>query len=278
VLRGPNASPAVPGAGEAVGRLRETASRVSQKWPDFLWIVRHAQSDGNVARDVAESAGEARIRLATRDVDVPLSELGCRQADALGRWFASLSEPERPTRIYASPYVRALDTAHRIAATPGLEELSPVLDERLREREFGILDGLTRAGIEARYPDEARRRGPLGKFYYRPPGGESWCDVILRLRSVIGTLTRDASRERVQLVTHTVAVLCFRYLLERLSESRILEIDRETEIANCSVTAYAFDPSKGHHGKLVLTLFNSVAALEHEQAGVTAEDDGPKSA
>ena len=58
-------------------------------------------------------------------------------------------------------------------------------DERLRERDFGAFDGMTGAGIREQYPDEAKRRDLLGKFYYRPPGGESWADVALRIRSLL---------------------------------------------------------------------------------------------
>ena len=64
-----------------------------------------------------------------------------------------------------------------------------VVDERLREKEFGILDRLTRSGIEELHPDQAEFRQLLGKFYHRPPGGESWCDVILRLRSALDTIS-----------------------------------------------------------------------------------------
>ncbi|MEO8190250.1 MAG: histidine phosphatase family protein [Acidobacteriota bacterium] len=246
----------------------------NRKWPDTLWIVRHAESAGNVARDLAESIGEPRIELKTRDVDVPLSALGEQQADAVGRWFGAMPESEWPTVVLTSPYVRALETSRRLIEASGID-LSALRDERLREREFGILDGLTRKGIEARYPEEALRRGPLGKFYYRPPAGESWCDVILRLRSAIGTLTRDYRRERVVIVCHTVVVFCFRYLLERLTEERLLEIDRSVEVANCSITSYEFDPSLGRHGRLAPKLFNFVAPIESEGTPVTAEADGP---
>ena len=49
-----------------------------------------------------------------RDVDVPLSALGRRQAEAAGRWFAALPRDERPEIILASPYVRAKQTAEII--------------------------------------------------------------------------------------------------------------------------------------------------------------------
>src|SRR4051794_8248582 len=150
------------------------------------------------------------IDIASRDVDVPLSELGEHQAAALGRWFGQMPADDRPGVVISSPYVRARTTAEIIRDTAGLDldDLTFVADERLREKEFGILDRLTSFGIAQRYPDQAEFRRILGKFYHRPPGGESWCDVILRLRSVIDTITRDYRRERVLIVCHSVVVLC----------------------------------------------------------------------
>ena len=83
----------------------------TQKWPERLWIVRHGESAGNVARDAAEAAGHAVIDIPMRDADVPLSALGERQAQALGRWFARQPPQEQPTVILASPYKRARQTA-----------------------------------------------------------------------------------------------------------------------------------------------------------------------
>jgi broad specificity phosphatase PhoE len=145
----------------------------------------------------------------------------------------------------------------------------------LREKEFGILDRLTKFGIEAKYPEQQEFRRAIGKFYHRPPGGESWCDVILRLRNAIDTITREYRRERVLIVAHSVVVLCFRYLLERMTEEQILEIDRATDVANCSVTSYVYDPDLGKNGKLVLSGYNFVAPLEREGAPVTTEKDVP---
>ncbi len=248
-----------------------------QKWPDILWIVRHGESAGNVARDRAEAAQSLRIDIAQRDIDVPLSELGQRQARALGTWLAQLPQETRPTVIYTSPYLRARTTAELALAASGIPTgtITMITDERLREREFGVLDGLTRFGIEKNYPEQAALRSAIGKFYHRPPGGESWCDVILRLRSIIDTITRDYRGERVLVFCHQVIVLCFRYLLERMSEEEILAIDRAQEVANCSITSYQFDPAIGKHGKLALRLFNFVAPLEETGTPVTTEPDRP---
>ena len=242
-----------------------------------MWIVRHGESAGNVARDLAEAAGHPVIELATRDVDVPLSPLGERQAAALGRWFAKMPAEEKPSVVLTSPYIRARMTTELTLAAAGVDvnDISFIVDERLREKEFGVLDRLTKVGIIAKYPEQAEIRSALGKFYHRPPGGESWCDVILRLRNVIDTITREYRRERVLIVAHSVVVLCFRYLLERMTEEQILAIDRAEDVANCSVTSYEFDPTHGEKGKFGLRLFNFVAPLEEAGATVTTKKDEP---
>jgi broad specificity phosphatase PhoE len=239
--------------------------------------VRHGQSAGNVARESAELAGNLEIDLPTRDVDVPLSDLGRQQSSSLGRWFGQLSEEERPNVVLVSPYTRARETARVLIGAAGLnqDELTYVVDERLREKEFGVLDRLTKYGIRHKYPEQAEIRSVLGKFYHRPPGGESWCDVILRLRSVVDTITREYRQDRVLIVAHQVIVNCFRYLLERMTEEQILAIDSAHDVANCSITSYEFDPSLGRHGKLALRLFNFVAPLEETGTVVTDKPDVP---
>jgi probable phosphoglycerate mutase len=238
-------------------------------WPESLWVVRHGQSAGNVASDTAEAEGRERLELATRDVDVPLSDLGRRQAQALGRWIAEQPKEEQPTVLWTSPYVRAQETATVALEQAGLE-LPRVVDERLREREFGVLDGLTRRGIIAHYPEESERRNQIGKFYHRPPGGESWTDVLQRLRAVLDDVRLDAQGERVMIMAHQVVVLLTRYVLEGMDEKQVLELDAEAEVINCSVTSYTYDPEPG---RLALERYNEAAPLEEQDELVTAEPD-----
>jgi broad specificity phosphatase PhoE len=242
------------------------------RWPASLTLVRHGESKGNVARDAAEANGDAVIDIALRDMDVPLSERGEAQAEALGRWLAHSGHPV-PTVILTSPYVRAARTAEIIHERARLQGVC-VLDERLREREFGVLDRLTHAGVELRYPDQAESRARVGKFYYRPPGGESWCDVALRVRSVIESVSREYGGTDVLVVAHQVVILMFRYVLEHLSEAEVLAIGRGGELANCSVTAFAAARANGSEG-LILQSFNEVVPLEQTGAPVTAEPDVP---
>lgn len=258
------------------GTVVDYFSRVThpQIWPNLLYLVRHGESAGNVAREAALAAGNLTIDLAVRDVDVPLSALGEEQSVALGKWFAALPPEQTPNIILTSPYLRARHTAEIVAKSAGLspDRFTLVIDERLREKEFGILDKLTRVGIEAYHPDQAEFRKLLGKFYHRPPGGESWCDVILRLRSAVEMMSREYCGERVLLVCHSVVVLCMRYLLEHMTEDEILKIDRENEVANCSVTSYEYE-SASPRGKLDLKLFNFVAPLEAAGAPITSKPD-----
>jgi broad specificity phosphatase PhoE len=246
-----------------------------QNWPERLWLVRHGQSQGNVARDRAHEEGLHEIGIDVRDVDVPLSELGHRQARASGEWFAALPEDERPEVILSSPYLRARQTAKLICEAGALAggAQRPIVDERLREREFGIFDRLTTTGIKARFPEEAEHRKMLGKFYHRPPGGESWADVILRLRSMLNTINLHYNDRRVLVVCHQVVVLCFRYILDELDEKEILAIDKQAEILNCGICAYDFDPDSDGLCVPNLSLWNHGAPLEAEGAPKTAEPD-----
>ena len=240
-------------------------------WPASLWVVRHGESAGNVARDAAEAEGLERLDLSHRDVDVPLSDLGVRQAQALGRWIADQPAEDRPTVVWTSPYVRAQQTVDHALEAAGLD-VPRVVDERLREREFGVLDGLTRRGITAQFPEESERRAAVGKFYHRPPGGESWTDVLQRLRAVLDDIRTDAQGERVLVMAHQVVVLLTRYVLEGMDEHQVLALDKEAEVINCSVTSYRYDKEAGRHA---LHRYNEATPLEEQDERVTAEPDAP---
>jgi broad specificity phosphatase PhoE len=243
-------------------------------WPSVLWLVRHGESAGNVARDAAHAAGRERIELDGRDVDVPLSARGTEQAQALGAWFGSQRADTRPEFILTSPYERARATAGIVARSCGEGDRPvAVVDERLREKEFGILDRLTRQGIEKFHPEQAELRRSLGKFYHRPPGGESWCDVTLRLRSALHTLSLHYAGRRVLIVAHQVVVLCFRYLLENLSEAQILAIDAQGDVANCSITDYMLDRHAEKTTPLQLRRYNWTVPLERAGASITRSPD-----
>jgi len=220
------------------------------KWPSHLVIVRHAQSERNVWKEIATARGDFVYGDETRDINVGLTQIGEEQAVATGK---ALGEQFRFDHLFASPFSRTIETA-RILVQHFPYPLDMVEDDRLREIDFGVLDGLTKHGIAHFQPEEMERRARLGKYHHRPPGGENYPDVALRLHSFLGTLTRETAGESVLVVCHSVVVLVFRKLLERLSEKQVLAIesDKSQEIRNCSVTHYAFDPNEGRQGKLGL--------------------------
>ncbi|MDT4917230.1 MAG: 2,3-bisphosphoglycerate-dependent phosphoglycerate mutase [Pseudonocardiales bacterium] len=205
-----------------------------------LILVRHGESTGNVAREHAEATGAEVIEVAGRDADVGLTELGARQAQLLGRFLRTGTGAAPPTSVWSSPYARARQTAEW-AISGGELGLRPHLDERLRDKELGILDTLTSHGVRVRYPLEDQRRRWLGKFYYRAPGGESWADLALRLRSFMLDLDRLAGGERVLVVTHDAVISVLRYVCEGLDETQLLELARSQSLVNTGITRMARD-------------------------------------
>ncbi len=238
--------------------------------PQVVWLVRHGESMGNVADADAHRTKAGRLDLDVRDPDVALSDTGSSQAEALGKWLAEQPEDERPTAVLSSPFNRALTTARLATEALGIRVRT---DERLRERDFSAFDGMTGSGIRDQFPDEAKRRDLLGKFYYRPPGGESWADVALRIRSVLATEGLRYDCERLIIVAHQAVIMVFRYVLEELTEQELLEVDKEEQVANASLTRY----DRNADGNLALTSFNVVEHLEAEDEEVTKEPDAAPS-
>lgn len=230
-----------------------------------LLLVRHGESAGNVAATEASEAGAEVIDVPARDADVTLSGTGQDQALALGKALAAIEEDLRPDAVVSSPYVRAHQTAEIAVAAAGWP-VKVRTDERLRDRELGILDTLTRQGVDRRHPGEAERRLWLGKFYYRPPGGESWADVALRLRSVLNELNNLGTGHRVMLVCHDAVIMLFRYVLEGMTEAELLDVAAGTPVLNASITRYVRPEGQG---PWTLESFNVADHLTAEGVQVT---------
>ena len=125
---------------------------MEQHWPQTLWIVRHGESAGNVAREAADAAGLGRIDIAERDVDVPLSDRGEEQSQALGDWFAEMPEDQRPEVVLTSPYLRARRTAEIVQSGGGLDSVRGA-----GERRAGQGSADAGAGARRAPPDPSHR-------------------------------------------------------------------------------------------------------------------------
>ncbi|MRH89024.1 histidine phosphatase family protein [Nocardia sp. SYP-A9097] len=213
---------------------------------ESLTMVRHGESAGNAAAARAALAESEVFDSGTRDPDSPLTELGRRQAGAVGAWLAG--RPERRWTVWCSPYLRARETAD--IALRGTTVSASRVDERLRDRDIGSLHGLTELGWRRRYPEELARRERLGRFYYRPPGGESWTDVALRLRTLLPELDGH-----VLVFAHDIVVVMMRYVLDNLDENAILAIEKN-QIRNASISRWERSGSR-----LVRAGYNETAHL-----------------
>src|SRR5579883_1736965 len=151
--------------------------------PAEIVFLRHAESLGNITEmqiDHGLLTSYPSAITSVRDADVQLTERGIEQARVTGRYLAEEFGPF--DYCYVSPWARTRQTMeHVLDAYPPQqrERMQRHLrfDERLREREMGVLNWLTREEIAERYPDQARRREIDGEYFYRPSGGESWADV-----------------------------------------------------------------------------------------------------
>jgi alpha-ribazole phosphatase len=125
--------------------------------------------------------------------DLPLNDLGRRQAEALARRLAD----ETIDAVYTSDYRRAAETAEEIARPHNL----PVQQEpRLREIDFGLWEGLTMAEIRDRFPAElsAWRESPR----VAPPEGESIIHLVGRVSPWLEEVMGDHEGQTLAVCAH----------------------------------------------------------------------------
>jgi probable phosphoglycerate mutase len=144
----------------------------------FLTLVRHGQTDWNLQRRIQGST------------DIPLNDTGRGHA----RDAAALLADGTHHAIYASPLVRARQTAEIIAESLGLP--SPGLSPDMREREFGEAEGMLVADYLAQY----------GSWQAEVPGAESLAVVRDRALDALDAIARDA-RERSAPYAESVIVV-----------------------------------------------------------------------
>jgi probable phosphoglycerate mutase len=136
-------------------------------------LVRHGQTDWNLQRRIQGSS------------DIPLNETGRAQA----RHTGAVLSGRQWDAVYASPLVRAMDTARLIAEASGLPEPEPL--EGMQERRYGAAEGLTGEEILSRFPDGA----PI-------PGQETRADVVERALPALEDLGRRHPDSAFIVVTH----------------------------------------------------------------------------
>ena len=190
-------------------------------------------AEQQATRVLAIRHGETAWNVETRiqgQLDVPLNDTGRWQAHRLA---LAVSE-EGIAALYASDLLRAFQTAQAVAAGCG----QPIVtDPGLRERGFGIFEGLTYAEIQQRYPEMSerwRRRDPD----FGAPGGETLRDFYDRS---VATVTRLAAAHPGQ----TIAVVSHGGVMDALyrAATRLaLDAPRSWQLGNASINRLLYTP------------------------------------
>jgi 2,3-bisphosphoglycerate-dependent phosphoglycerate mutase len=178
-----------------------------------IFLVRHGESVGNLDEKAYRQFG---------DHNVPLTQWGYRQAVEAGQTIASyldrLPRAGLPkVQIWYSPYLRTRQTKDALLEVlPGGIVGAVREDYLLREQDFGLFTEIyDHAEQKQKFPDEfekwARLRSNSGKFYARPPDGESRADVAQRVRLFLQTVMHDVEKgnDTVIVVGHGVTNRAF---------------------------------------------------------------------
>src|SRR5690606_9209530 len=142
-----------------------------------LILIRHGESVANAERRFTHGPHE------------PLSRRGREEALARARRLQARFDP---VALYASPFVRALETARLIGGVLGLE---PIVVDALREQDFGSLRGQPYSAVGTDIEVQ-------GRWRYCPPGGESLESVCQRVGPALDAIAERHLGSEVVVVSH----------------------------------------------------------------------------
>lgn len=154
-----------------------------------LYLIRHGTTD--------KKDSDKTVKRYKGSLDIPLSERGIQQIRQLSDHIR-MNCSEGFKAIYSSPLIRALKSAEIIAEP---YSISPVVIADLRERSFGIWEGMTFTEIQEKYPDEfdAWANNPLK---YSPLKGESTLAVRDRVIKALDEILSRHNGELIAIVAH----------------------------------------------------------------------------
>jgi probable phosphoglycerate mutase len=185
-----------------------------------LLLARHGETDWN------------RDNRFQGHTDIELNARGRAQAEELA---AALARMGAIAAVYASPLLRAYETATIVAARLALE-VTQVPD--LREVDTGEWSGLSQVEIEQRYPDAWSRWRDYGPGWEE---GESYDDLGRRVVPALQSLAAGHQDERIVVVTHGGVI---RAVLARAAGIPYADARRVHPVAeNCSVTTVEIEGS-----------------------------------
>jgi probable phosphoglycerate mutase len=166
--------------------------------------------------------------------DSPLSEIGLRQAQMLARRLKKIEFKF----LYCSDSGRAHHTARTVAELTGHEL---IVEPRLRERHFGVFEGLTGLEIEAQHP-EAYLRFKSRDPHYQVPGGESAAGYRDRALACLVEIAGRHPDEVVVIVTH--GLVCD--IAYRAAHGIELMARRDFDLVNTGLNRFRYEQEKWH--------------------------------
>lgn len=184
-------------------------------------LVRHGETAWNVARRLQGWA------------PVPLSDRGREQAQILADGLAAAYDIDRLT---ASDLRRARETAELLAAGLGVEVTT---DAGWRERDFGVLQGLTYEAFDERHPEYSLSQVGEAAVDARPEAGESLADLRERALDAWKRLVTGAESDETHLVVSHGGPIYL--VLGQLLDRSVLESVLEFSQANCAVNEVRLD-------------------------------------
>lgn len=220
---------------------------------DHLVLVRHGQSEGNVASRLSRFGDDTMFTDEFRERpghEWRLTEEGVEQARMAGAWIATHIQAvykelsDGFDLYYTSPHVRTRETAAHLA----IKGAAWRKEKRVRERDWGWIESMPASEIADKYPDCVSQKvnNPL---YWQPPGGESIAQVAdTRVRSMNCTLHDqhdNKGRNSAIISTHGEYIWANHLEQERLGheEWAVAEADAARKIKNCQIVHFTrLDP------------------------------------
>lgn len=180
----------------------------------MIYVVRHGETEFNVAR---RHQGH---------VDSPLTQLGLKQAQGVGRALGELVDP-RDTIIFSSPLGRALMTAE-IAANVIGGNIPIIVDPDLMEISMGSAEGMTETEMSDRWPGR-HALSASDSLSFESPDGEHLDMLSVRLRRALKRAASHAVQSRI-LVSHGVAGRVLRALHLGLDPAEAVRFDAPQDV------------------------------------------------
>ena len=210
--------------------------------PIDLVLVRHGESEGNIAKRLSEKGDDKAIEtLRNRHTSsYRLTEKGRSQAIKAGKWIQKNffdGEQHGFDRCYTSEYIRAMETA----ALLHLPCVKWFCDFYLCERDWGELHALPEDERWSTFGDALRMK-QQEPFFWIPPNGESFAQLCHRVDRDLNTLHRECADKKVIIVCHGEVMWAFRVRLERMSQQCFRELNlsekKDERIYNCQIFHY----------------------------------------